>query len=95
MPKVMPVIQSDLCRGEGTIADRRRTVTQYHTLMGDFLAEHDPVDAGFDAANEIAKERDRLLVAIRWALGEEGEFPEHDPKKPYGWRTELRRRAGF
>lgn len=41
-------------------------------------------------------ENERLIAAIRWALGEEGEFEprgENDP--PYWWRTELRKRAGL
>lgn len=51
-----------------------------------------------------ARQRDRireLESAIRWALGEEGEFPdEPEPlrgkyRRKYHWRTELRRRANL
>lgn len=37
----------------------------------------------------------RLRDAILWALGENGEFDGGlAGKKPYWWRTELRKRAG-
>lgn len=42
---------------------------------------------------------EQLEAAIRWALGEEGEFPEEPPplagkyRQRYHWRTELRRRT--
>lgn len=49
----------------------------------------------------LEAENERLVSAIRWALGEEGEFPP-DParesgkwRQPYYWRTELRRRAAL
>lgn len=36
---------------------------------------------------------DALEEIILWALGEQGEFPRKtDKKKPYWWRTELRKR---
>lgn len=49
----------------------------------------------------LREERDRLRAAIRWALGEEGEFGEEPPplagqyRQRYWWRTELRNRAGL
>lgn len=53
-----------------------------------------------DAARAEDKRRiEQLESAIRWALGEEGEFPEEPPLVPgkyprrYQWRTELRQRA--
>lgn len=98
MPKLIPVIESDLCRGAGTEDDHCRTVVQYHTPAGEYLAERDPHPVVLVTLAEFSrfqKEHERALAAIRWALGEEGEFPERDPKKPYGWRTELRRRAGI
>ena len=42
-PKVMAVIRTTTARGEGTKEDTMRTVVQYHTLQGEFLAENDPV----------------------------------------------------
>lgn len=54
------------------------------------------------AAYEVARlreEKKRLDAAIRWALGEVGEFSEEPPliggmyPRRYHWRTELRRRA--
>lgn len=37
-----------------------------------------------------------LESAIKWALGEEGEFGGETPEKGrYWWRTELRKRAGL
>jgi hypothetical protein len=50
---------------------------------------------------KVQVENDRLAAAIRWALGEVGEFPPEpdvEPGKPrrrYWWRSELRRRAGL
>jgi hypothetical protein len=48
------------------------------------------------ATRELAEARvQELEAAVRWALGEEGDFPhrlEGDPA--YYWRPELRRRAG-
>ncbi len=44
---------------------------------------------------------ERLTAAIRWALGEDGEFGEEPPplagkcRRRYWWRTELRQRAGL
>lgn len=50
--------------------------------------------AAFDMARDIIAKRDarieKLERAIRWACGEWGEFPEADPKRPYGWRSRLR-----
>lgn len=56
-----------------------------------------------DTARQIRKlkaENKRLTDAIRWALGEIGDFPpitreqlEMEPCPKYYWRTELRRRA--
>ena len=52
----------------------------------------------------IADLQERLArseAAIRWALGEEGEFPDEPAplagkyRRRYHWRTELRARAGF
>ena len=34
-----------------------------------------------------------LIRAIRWALGEIGTFESPNPKKPYGWRSRLRKLA--
>ena len=42
MPKVIQVIESDVCMGEGTGEDTYRNVMTYHTLEGKFLAKNDP-----------------------------------------------------
>ncbi len=42
MPKVIQVIESDVCMGEGTGEDTYRNVMTYHTLEGEFLAKNDP-----------------------------------------------------
>ncbi len=43
MPKVIQVIVSEVLRGRGLEEDVARTVIQYHTLEGEFLAELDPM----------------------------------------------------
>lgn len=41
-------------------------------------------------------QRDALEKAVRWALGEDGEFKVRSPAYgPYYWRRELRERAGL
>lgn len=98
-PKVIQVIEVGVMRGHGaTEEDPMRSVTSYFSLDGEPLAERDPHPITMVTLAELKRmsdEHERLLSAIRWALGEEGEFPERDPKKPYGWRSELRRRAGL
>lgn len=42
MPRVIQVIESEVCRGKGKDGSSMRAVTQYHTIDGDFLAEDDP-----------------------------------------------------
>ena len=57
-------------------------------------------DAAEFALRDARAETERLTEAIRWALGEVGEFPAEEPppvagkyRQRYHWRTELRRRA--
>lgn len=42
MPKVIPVIYSETCRGKGTEDNPYRTVVQIHDLDGKLIAERDP-----------------------------------------------------
>jgi hypothetical protein len=45
---------------------------------------------------ELYAERDRLLSAIRWALGIDGDFPERQEGQGlFWWRRELLERAGL
>ena len=47
-------------------------------------------------AKNALKEIRRLRSAVKWALGEVGEFPLRQAGQgAYWWRTELRRRAGM
>lgn len=47
-------------------------------------------------ARNALKEIRRLRRAVKWALGENGDFPiRQDGQGAYWWRTELRRRAGM
>jgi hypothetical protein len=51
------------------------------------------------ASDALREDNERLRAAIRWALGEEGEFPEEPPpdskwRRRYHWRAELRARCG-
>jgi hypothetical protein len=50
-----------------------------------------------EALARLTAENLRLRAAIRWALGEVGEFREREftAQGPYWWRTELRRRAAL
>ena len=41
MPRVISVIQHNEKRGAGTDTDPVRVVTQYFTVQGELLAEHD------------------------------------------------------
>ena len=43
MPRLIQVIETAISRGKGTEQDRCRSVTQYHTPEGKFLAENDPL----------------------------------------------------
>lgn len=40
-PRVIQVIESEISRGEGIRSNPHRTVVQYHTLDGEWLAETD------------------------------------------------------
>lgn len=45
---------------------------------------------------ELMKENTQLIKAVRWALGEEGDFGLRPAGAgTYWWRSELRRRAGL
>lgn len=54
-----------------------------------------------DLLEEQAVRIQQLEAAIRWALGEEGDFSEEPPplagkyRQRFWWRTELRRRAAL
>ena len=52
-------------------------------------------DCGCQSARLKARVAE-LEAAVRWALGEEGDFPlRGDGQGAYWWRTELRRRAAL
>ena len=50
-------------------------------------------------ADRFAVLNRKYLRAIKWALGEKGDFlpptPKNGPVSPYWWRTKLRELAGF
>ena len=49
-----------------------------------------------DGKLKLVLEHTRLAGAIRWALGENGEFKSRPKNRgQYWWRTELRKRAGM
>ena len=60
--KVIQVIESRHCRGLGTNEDVFRTVTAYHSLDGELLAEIDPF--GIVAYESIQAQRDKLLKEL-------------------------------
>ena len=52
--------------------------------------------ADFEAeVKRLRETKERLEAGIRWALGEEGDFPPIEKPFFYGWRTELRVRTGM
>lgn len=61
----------------------------------------DSVARRVDECIALRREVERLTSAIRWALGEEGEFPEEpEPlagkyRRRFWWRSELRKRAAL
>lgn len=64
----------------------------------------DIIDALTADVARLRAEMEQLRNAIRWALGEEGEFmpaedeplrPDGSPVARYWWRSELRRRAAL
>lgn len=42
MPKVIQVIEHWTCRGKGTEKNPNRTVREFYSLEGEFLADYDP-----------------------------------------------------
>ena len=51
---------------------------------------------GMTHAMRMAEEIDRLKDAVKWALGESGDFgPRPKGTGSYWWRNELRQRAGI
>lgn len=73
----------------------------YSAALGAVYAAVDREIQHREQLTAAMEERDRLRAAIRWALGEEGEFGEEPPplagqyRQRYWWRTELRNRAGL
>jgi hypothetical protein len=95
--KLIQVIVAEDRRGAGVEGNPFRLVTQYWSTDGGLLAEVDPCPSGrTEPSTALLVDVARLRSAIRWALGEEGEFPlRPEGKGAYWWRTELRRRAGI
>lgn len=78
---------------------RLRLVEKADNKCGNYYRCKDVDTARAQDKAAIADLQERLArseAAIRWALGEEGDFPgEHPGKGRYHWRTELRARAGL
>lgn len=76
---------------------RRNEFGGCEAAPGTSLTESNEVYLAAAAEERIAQ----LESAIKWALGEEGEFGEEpEPlagkyRRQFWWRTELRRRAGL
>lgn len=62
MAKVIQVIETEVKRGKGVLDDPMRGVTQYWSLDGELLAEHDPIlnDGPTEAAVRGSKMLDDL-----------------------------------
>ncbi len=52
MPRVIEVIETTVSRGKGTESDMCRSVLQYHTADGEFLAENDPCAGKVDKCGD-------------------------------------------
>ena len=94
--KVIEVVETALTRrGDGVEGSPIRVITQYWDRDGNLLAERDPLPEDNTTALEIRISK--LERAIRWALGEIGDFGSGKPAdaKPFWWRKELRARAGL
>jgi len=64
MPRVIQVIETEVARGEGTVEDVFRQVTQYHTLDGEFLAERDPCRKNSGVKTEADDEQDSRRLEV-------------------------------
>lgn len=88
--RITQVIETTITRRGDGVNTPVRLVTQYWSPEGELLAEKDPCP---DHEQSIKV----LTDAIRWALGENGDFSSKPQDKlpigKYWWRKELRRRA--
>ena len=94
--KVIEVVETTLTRrGDGVEGSPIRIITQYWDREGNLLAERDPSPE--DKTTDLEIRILKLERAIRWALGEFGEFESTKPKdaKTFWWRKELRARASI
>lgn len=71
--KVMQVIQAEVLRGEGTIADVHRKVVQYFTVDGTFLAENDPYPP---QQSKLPKSREEYALKLLTEIAKAGEFQD-------------------
>lgn len=87
------------------VLELRKEVTRLRNAHQDRVAMLAFVQGELNKRNtecvELRERCQRLEGAIRWALGEEGAFPEEPPplagkyRQRYHWRTGLRERAGL
>ena len=70
--------------------------------LGRILAKKASHDDLMEALIELEAENNRYREAVKWALGQNGDFatqPDrdeyHGPERKYWWRAELRERAGL
>ena len=80
---------------------RRHDVETTISTLKYIAASPDQKYGGFhihtkETAAAALREIRKLQMAVRWALGEVGDFPmRQEGQGAYWWRTELRRRAGM
>jgi len=89
MARVIKVIESTIGRrGDGNKTPIR-IIIQYFDTEGNLLAEVDP-------SPDWEREIKQLRNAVKWALGENGEFPERKENEGnFWWRKNLRNIAGL
>lgn len=97
--KMKPQIKSNGgAHGDGAVRSMKCSVTRELQYIADSPEQK---YGGFHihavtTAKEALREIRRLRRAVRWALGENGDFAQRpDGAGAYWWRTELRRRAGM
>ena len=104
--EVIRAVRTDLEKRGNGVETPVRIVTQYWSEDGDLLAENDPCPDYISELSQLEARKndiinrkqsriDELEHAIKWAIGEEGDFVKPQGGKAFWWRASLRRRASL